>query len=131
MFRHDRVRDWLLVERSIELDTAKALGDDIVAEPFYAEILGAVLVRCGAPSGMVERASALNALALFHAFRLVGNALLPRATLRAAIERWLAAPTTPTTTNNHLRWHALAALEDNPAALRFSPPRVFSHVGML
>jgi hypothetical protein len=45
LFRHDRVRDWLFVEAGASMDAENRLADEIVAEPFFAEVLGAVIVR--------------------------------------------------------------------------------------
>jgi WD40 repeat protein len=65
LFRHDRVRDWLLVEAGASMDDENRLADEIVAEPYFSEILGAVIVRRGAPATLLERARRLNPLALF------------------------------------------------------------------
>ena len=44
VFRHDRVRDWLLADATAELERRNALPTCIVAEPYYAEVIGTVLV---------------------------------------------------------------------------------------
>ena len=60
LFRHDRVRDWLLVEAGAAMDAENRLSDEIVGEPFFAEVLGAVIVRRGAPAALLDRARRLN-----------------------------------------------------------------------
>jgi hypothetical protein len=61
LFRHDRVREWLLVE------AAASLGDDlpetIISDPFFAEVLGAVIIRRAAPSVLLDRTIRFNPLA--------------------------------------------------------------------
>jgi hypothetical protein len=54
LFRHDRVRDWLLAEAASSMDAANTLPDDIVSEPFFAEVVGAVLVRRGAQASLAR-----------------------------------------------------------------------------
>ncbi len=125
-FRHDRVRDWLLVECAVELEEARQLTDDLLAEPFYAEIVGRLLMRRGFPPELVERIKNLNPLALFYALRSIGNDSASRMIIRSAIERWLDDPATSTRAKRHLRWEALAVLQvvdgqDIPALVKRFP----------
>ncbi len=73
VFRHDRVRDWLLAEAAAELEHRNALPDCIVAEPYYAEVIGTVLVSSSLRPNFLRRVAEANPLALFHALRLVGD----------------------------------------------------------
>jgi hypothetical protein len=108
-FRHDRVREWLLVEAAVSM--ADDLPDAVIAEPFFAEVLGAVIVRRGAPSSLLGRAQTLNPLTLFHALRLCGqDSTSERARMVSAIEMWLAGFKHLERGNEHLAWETLAAL---------------------
>ena len=66
-FRHDRVRDWLHVDAVADLLRRNAMSDEVLAEPYYAEIIGAALVREDIPVGTVEKVKDANPLALFYA----------------------------------------------------------------
>ena len=74
VFRHDRVRDWLLADAAAELERRNALRAFIVAEPYYAEVIGTVLVSSSPGPNFLRRVAEGNPLALFHALRLVGDA---------------------------------------------------------
>ena len=69
-FRHDPMRDWLFVEVASSMDTADTLPDEILHEPFFAEVLGAVVVRRSVPARLLDRVRRLNPLALFQALRV-------------------------------------------------------------
>lgn len=112
LFRHDRIRDWLLVEGAVQLDESGELSDGIVAEPFYAETLGAVVVRRECQGSLLERLKTHNPLALFHALRIVGaDRKAVRTQLTDAIVAWFKDPRTRSPAHSHLRWEAIIALE--------------------
>jgi hypothetical protein len=93
LFRYDRVRDWLFAEAGASMDAENRLGDEIVGEPFFAEVLGAVIVRRDAPATLLERARRLNPLALFHALRVCAQTTGPeRPRIVETIEDWLGVP---------------------------------------
>lgn len=110
LFRHDRVRDSLLVEAASGMDEENCLGDEIVGEPYFAEVLGTVIVRRVAPAALLDRARRLNPLALFHALRVCAQGL-ERARIVQMIEDWLGVPANLGSAYSHLRWEGLAALE--------------------
>ena len=132
VFRHDRVRDWLLADAVAELERRNALPTCIVAEPYYAEVIGAVLVSSSLGPNFLRRVAKTNPLALFHALRLFGdttqssyNAILQ------AIDSWLNNPAMHNRSNLHLRLEALAMLEETdshrvPEIARKFPDRAFS-----
>jgi len=131
-FRHDRVRDWLLADAAAELDRRDRLVEDAVAEPYFAEVMGIVLVYGQPKSSFIQRVAASNPLALFHALRLLGqaNTAQHEAILRA-INAWLDDPTTHDSSYLHLRWEALAILAETdslevPAIVRKFPDRTIS-----
>lgn len=112
-FRHDRVRDWLLADAVAELDRRDLLQEEVVAEPYYAEVIGAALVWGQPKSSFLPRVAFSNPLALFHALRLFGQASTPqREAILQAINDWLNNPATHDRSNLHLRWEALAMLAE-------------------
>jgi hypothetical protein len=138
VFRHDRVRDWLLAEAACSMDELGELTDDIVGEAFFAEILGLVLVRRRAQATLLERALRLNPLALFHALRVCPEgAVEERGRIVEAIERWLESPANLGPAVRYLRWEALATLEatDGPEVpglvIRFPDPARFGGLARL
>jgi hypothetical protein len=111
VFRHDRVRDWLLVEAASSMDTADTLPDEILREPFFAEVLGAVLVRRNMPARLLDRLRRLNPLALFQALRVCPpGSGTERARIVRAIEDWLAVQANFGPAYRYLRGEASAAL---------------------
>lgn len=115
-FRHDRIRDWLFVEAATERSVAEDLDEAFLAEPFFAEVLGAVLARRAAPRALLDRLAAHNPLALFHALRVLpGEQPDAQAVVAQAISDWLAAPATSGRAHDHLRWHGASALMETDA----------------
>jgi hypothetical protein len=112
-FRHDRVRDALFADAIAEMIRSGSLDDDLLADPYFAEIVGAALLRDAIPEAIVDRVRAANPLALLHALRLFREPSKPiHHAVLSAIGAWLADPATHTSANGHLRWEALAALSD-------------------
>lgn len=110
-FRHDRVRDWLLIDAASNLERTAALSDEIVGDPYFAELLGAAALEPDIGTEFVARLEQLNPLALFCALRLIGDPSVPRHNeIVAALGRWLDRPETHTASHVHLRWDALSVL---------------------
>jgi hypothetical protein len=110
-FRHDRVRDELLIDAAAELLREGTLKDEIVGDPYFAEIIAGVLVRDGVPGKFVDRVQTANPLALFHALRLFQEpTIATHEQILSAINRWLDDPLSADRGHQHLRWEALAAL---------------------
>jgi hypothetical protein len=126
-FRHDRVRDWLLVESAAEMETQGRLPDPIAADPFYSEVIAGMIVRRGAPPALTARIRVLNPLSLFFSLvNLNGDKGLSRIGIVAEIEQWIVQPENRSPGKSHLRQHALAALEhadgnDIPHLVRLFP----------
>ena len=126
MFRHDRVRDALFADAIAEMIRSDCLGDDLLAEPYFAEIVGAALLRGAIPEAYVDRVRAANPLALLHALRLFREPSTPIHTaILSAIELWLADPKTHASENAHLRWEALAALSETESTKAIAIVRQF------
>lgn len=111
IFRHDRVRDWVLADGVTELHRTGRLCDDLAADPYFAEVLGAALAHSAAWQDMLEQVTLANPLALFHAFRLtcqVGD--VRQQAILQRITAWLDSPEPQSPAHAHLRWEALAVL---------------------
>lgn len=112
-FRHDRVRDWLLADAAGELDRLDILAEAVLAEPYFAEVMGSVLVWGQPKSSFLPRVAEANPLALFHSLRLF--CLTDNPNQRAIVQKikeWLDNPATHDKSNTHLRWEALAMLAE-------------------
>jgi hypothetical protein len=119
-FRHDRVRDWLLADAIIDLESRDLLNDAVVGEPYFSLILGIALAWDGSSPGFLHRITSLNPLSLFHALRLVDKTNKSHHdSIVCAIEAWLSVPTTHDASNIHTRWKALSVLAetDSPSVL--------------
>jgi hypothetical protein len=129
-FRHDRVREWLLIEAAAEMDSKGALADELIGEPFFAEIVGAVAVRRGAPAALLDRLRRFNPLALFHALRRApAGGTTERDRIVQTIVDWLAEPANRGAAHASLRWEALATLEETddaevPRIVRLFPDNI-------
>ena len=110
-FRHDRVRDWLLVTAMLALERKGTLAGATLAEPALAEIVGAALVRAGVPDALRDRVQALAPLALFHGLRIAPLAAEVTSRFAEAAMAWLRDPANHGTATETLRWQAMAALE--------------------
>jgi hypothetical protein len=116
-FRHDRVRDWLLADAVADLESQNLLRQDVIAEPYFAEVMGAVLASGRTKPSFLESLADANPLALFHALRLFGEPSLPHHyAVVQAIERWLENPVAHERSNLHLRLEALVALEETDSS---------------
>ncbi|ESA32608.1 hypothetical protein N836_25165 [Leptolyngbya sp. Heron Island J] len=116
VFRHDRVRDWLLADAVADLESRGLLQEEVLSEPYFAEVIGAAITRETISFSFIERVKSSNPLALFHAFRIIGEAKHPnRNTILKAINNWLVEPTTKKPSNLSLRLEALAMLSETDA----------------
>ena len=66
VFRHERVRNAILADALIE---CLPLSPDVVADPFYAEIVGEAISRNDCPPQLLDLAISKNPLSIFCAFR--------------------------------------------------------------
>jgi hypothetical protein len=129
VFRHDRVRDWLLADAVADLDRQARLNEEVLREPYFAEVVGAALVIGQPRANLLDRVAASNPLALFFALKGYGPMrTAERDAVLGAINKWLDDPNTRGRQNAHLRWEALAALAetdspDIPELVRMFPDR--------
>jgi len=110
-FRHDRVRDCLLIAAATELLRVGTLEEEIVSEPYFAETVAGVLYTDSVPDEFVDRVRKANPLALFHALRLFQEPTTEtHHHILSAIDQWLNDPDSRGLSHQHLRGEALAAL---------------------
>jgi len=115
-FRHDRIREWLLSDAARDLFCREAMSEDVVQDPYFAEIIGTALVCGDVQLTAVEHVRTANPLALFYAmrsFKMPTNNL-QHAVLRAA-ETWLDTDSTHGDSNISLRWSACQVLSETEA----------------
>ncbi len=94
-YRHDRVRDWLLIDAAADLAERDALPDEILAEPYYAEIFAGVLATGILTEAFLDRVRLQNPLALFSALRLLSPTSSIYQRVVRVIDSWLDEPQPP------------------------------------
>lgn len=116
-FRHDRVRDWLLADAVSDLMCRNAISEEVLKEPYFAEIIGAALVSDDISVKTIQQVRGANPLAIFCAMRVFGE---PRTDLHRSIldaaEAWLDDQATHETALDHLRWNAVRVLSEFEAS---------------
>lgn len=83
-FRHDRVRDFILVEYVVELIRDSAETSEVLKDPFLAEVIGAAVFSQAASADIGTLYDAISPLAVFHAF---ARAVRAKSDLRPQIFR--------------------------------------------
>jgi len=117
-FRHDRIRYWILVDAAVELNNVGQLSDEIVGEPYFAEIVGATIAWANPDPSLISRIAALNPLGLFQAIHLIGHDDGPtRDKVLFEINAWLEESSTHDSANLHLRHEALAKLAETSSSI--------------
>jgi hypothetical protein len=107
-FRHDRVRDALLTAMLAAHITKGTADHDLLRDPYFAEMLGTVLVDTDEPEAITTMLEDTNPLALFYALARAPRPSHPaHAFIVAAILRFLASPAGQSPSRRHLRWYAL------------------------
>lgn len=118
LFRHDRVKDLILADTILELSSRDLLTDDLLAEPYFAEVMGIALVSGQYKPDFLQSIAALNPLALFYALRLIGRKTeKPHQPILQAINAWVDNPMTHESAFSHLRWEALAILAETDSPI--------------
>ena len=69
-FRHDRVLDRILSDGIAEMMQTDQVPPRILAEPFFAEVIGVASAAPNTPVKVIERVRDSNPVALFYAFKL-------------------------------------------------------------
>lgn len=116
-FRHDRVRDALFADAVAERMRGNNLDESVLADPYFADVIGIALLRRDIPLSVIERVRNTNPLPLFHALRRFRE---PKNNFHeeilTSINHWLTAPTSHDLAYTHLRWAALAALSETESS---------------
>jgi hypothetical protein len=116
-FRHDRVRKWLLVDAATHALRADQLDEEILGEPFFADVIGAAIADPQVPPATVERARGSSPLALFYALQAFRDATAPihHAAL-SAISSWLSESASHSRAHQALRLAALRVLTETQSS---------------
>lgn len=111
IFRHDRIRTWILADAVSKLISSDQIEDGILSEPFFSEIIGTALVKNSILTNAVSKIQLLNPLALFYAIKIFsGQKKLPPQSILDAIDGWLLDNKTHAPSNDSLRWETLYLL---------------------
>lgn len=113
VFRHDRVRQFLLVDAMRETLRTGKLSGSLRRDPFFSEVLGTALARENVSQEQVDQVAQDNPLALFFGLKDFGEPkTVTQAAILQAIDAWIVMPEARSTSFRHCRWHALLALEE-------------------
>jgi hypothetical protein len=113
MFRHDRVRDAILTRCLHRQLLDGSVADEVLAEPFYAHLLGAALAMSDIPETWIDRIQAANPLALFHSLRFVGRTPSTKADyVLGAIRQTLSEQRFRSRSTELLKWRMQVVLQD-------------------
>ncbi len=116
-FRHYLVRAWILADAAADLNQRDLLTKQIIEDPYFAEIIGTILFWGDYKPSFLQCVAASNPLALFYAIRLFRQSRpMNYQFIIQAINDWLDNPSTHEPSNLHLRWEALAILEETDSA---------------
>lgn len=124
-YRHDRVRDHLLVHGIVRLIDRNRFAPDLWSEPYYAGLIGAALTVL--PTDQIDKATALNPVALFAALQTQGLSDERVDRFVDAAEKWTASPRFSDKSSEGLKTDAMRYLmrTDAPFVRRLANP--FDH----
>jgi hypothetical protein len=109
-FRHDRVRDSLLTTALAERLRDGMLDDDLLSDPFFAEMVGSILASDDTPASFLPDVVRANPLALFYGLARASHSVEKSTAIAEAIKTWLKSPEGQDQSYNHLRWQAQRVL---------------------
>ncbi|KFL29543.1 hypothetical protein JP75_20450 [Devosia riboflavina] len=109
-FRHDRVREWILVKAAVNLHRNASLSDELIADPSLAEVIAGLIVNVGPDASFIKRICSLNPLSVFHAVRIgiKDDTLAER--LFSVAGDWLKIAGNRGRATQELRWQCLTSL---------------------
>jgi len=113
VFRHDRVRKYILASGIIESLKNGSLSDCIFSDPFFADLIGASLTHELLSEHEIARAKVLNPLALFYTLQMIGesNNSIQKLVVES-IHQWLDDPNSHSRRYQTLRQSALQVLSE-------------------
>jgi hypothetical protein len=116
-FRHDRVRGDILAEGAAELMQTGQLDEAVLAEPFFAEVIGVALAAPTTALEMIELVRESNPLALFYALKSFREPTTKvHHTVLKGIDDWLNADDTHRRPKQAMRWAALQVLSETDSS---------------
>lgn len=111
LFRHDRVRDWLLSDCIKTKMSAGELEKDVRSDPFYSELIGRALFDGSMEQDILTNVYQDNPLSLFYALKCSSQSSEKKEKrLLKEINKWLADKANHSRARNNLREHALHIL---------------------
>jgi hypothetical protein len=111
-YRHDRVRDWLLIDAAVDLERHNRLPAEVLTDPYFAEVIAGVLASTALTNQFVQEVRTKNPLALFAALRLLRIGSTAYQQVVQAIDAWLDDPKSMSPALSQLRWHAVSMLAE-------------------
>ncbi|NLU97151.1 hypothetical protein B6N13_03445 [Marinomonas sp. UCMA 3892] len=113
LFRHDRVRDFLLSDYiKLKLSSGQ-LEQDILSDPFYSELIGRALSDIEYDENTINIIYQENPLSLFFALKWSSHQSEDRKScFLKEINKWVLDESNHSIAFRHTRWHALYVLSE-------------------
>lgn len=116
-FRHDRVRKWLLAEAASRALIDTDLEIDVLADPFFADVLGEAISMPGIRPENIDAVRQQNPLALFYSLQAFGEpSTTAHQAVLTALDGWLSLQSSHSRARQSLRYQALAVLSDTQSS---------------
>ena len=131
VFRHDRVRNAILAATLNRRMVKNQVSDNVLSDPFYAEILGLALMTDTLQSDWIDRLASMNPLALIHALQTFEEPSTEfEKAIVATIVSWLDEHGADRGTR-HLRWAMQSILTNIDAPVVLQIAKHFTEGGRL
>lgn len=113
VFRHDRVREWLLADGFGELLAAGHAVDELISEPFFADVIGLALACGFVPEVQITSIVDANPLAGFCALRHMRHpGQFPQQDVIQCVMGWLEKNQVDGRSRRFFRWEAARMLAE-------------------
>lgn len=113
VFRHDRVREWLLADGFGELLTGGQAPNDLVSDPFFADMIGLALASGFIAAGHIPSVVDANPLAGFCALRHMNAPSQPtHQVIIDCVMAWLDANNSGSREHRYFQWDAARMLAE-------------------
>lgn len=113
VFRHDRVREWLLAQAAFGLIQRDTTSIEIIAEPYFAEVFGLAITNQNATVNEISTVAANSPLALFGAIKHFQKDMTSnQSAIVLELERWLNKPQMHSKKYNYIRAEAIRMLSE-------------------
>lgn len=117
LFRHDRVRKWLLTDAAIYAIKNNDFEDGVFSDPYFADVVGAALADTDIPVSAAEQARELNPLALFYALQSFREPSSPtHDEVIKTIDHWLDTKESHSPACQSLRYAVLSVLSETQSS---------------